>query len=329
MSKNVQIFIECLKDSVLKGKNISDNEALQLLSITDDNIPYLLAAANSIRIKFKGKKTVLCSIVNARSGVCSEDCAFCSQSSHHKTKAPEYDLLQHAELLTASDKAAASGCSHFGLVTSGRSANARNDFLRIIEAVKSIASRKKIRRCASIGSMTLEEARALKKAGLQRVHHNLETARSYFNMICTTHTYEERVETVRNVKAAGLEICSGGIIGLGESPRQRVEFARALRDLDVDSVPFNILNPIPGTPLGDIKKRISPLETLKTLAMFRFMLPKQDIIICGGREVNLRDLQSMVFWAGANGLMTGNYLTTAGRQPEQDVQMMEDLGFTF
>ncbi len=325
----VQEKIEQLKHKVLDhGGKVSAKEALSLLAVNDDTLPYLMAAANEIRVRFKGKRTVLCSIVNARSGVCSEDCAFCAQSAHHKTTSPAYPLMGHAALVKAADKAAEAGCSHFGLVTSGKSANARNDFSRILEAVKSIAQKKKIRRCASIGSMTYEEACLLKKAGLQRVHHNLETSRSFFKKICTTHTYDERVQTVRNVKAAGLEICSGGIIGLGESPRQRVEFALALRELDVDSVPFNILNPIPGTPLGKIKKRISPREILKTLAMFRFVLPKQDIIICGGREVNLRDLQSVVFWAGANGVMTGNYLTTAGRRPEQDVQLLKDLNLS-
>ena len=318
-------MIERYKVKVLHGGSLSSSEAIRLIQVNGVALPYLIAAANHIRDTFNGSKIVLCGIVNARSGKCSEDCTFCAQSAHYKTDAAIYPLKKQNEILKAAKNAEKAGSNCFSIVTSGKNAGFKGEFAEIKDAVGILKKHTNMRRCTSLGTLTLEQARQLKKAGLQRFHHNLETARSFFKNVCTTHTYEERIETIKNAKAAGLEVCSGGIIGLGETAKQRVELACTLRDLNVDSVPINILNPIPGTPAAKLKKKITPLEVLSTIAVFRFLMPKQDVVICGGREVNLRDLHSLVFWAGANGVLTGDYLTTKGRKPKADVLLVNDL----
>jgi biotin synthase len=326
--KNERAYVQRCAEKVLSGQEVTKAEALALIKLSLALTPLLVAYADQIRSKFKGTEVVLCGIVNARSGRCSEDCTFCAQSAHYSTSAPVYPLKSEKELVRAATTAQKAGSNCFSIVTSGKNAGVKNEFPKLARAIALLRSKTHIRRCASLGSLTLEQARQLKKAGLQRFHHNLETAESFFKRICTTHTYAERSKTVQNAKDAGMEVCSGGIIGLGETPHQRVELACTLRDLKVDSVPINILSPIPGTPAAKIKKRITPLEVLRTIAVFRYLLPKQDIIICGGRDVNLRELHSFVFWAGANGVLTGDYLTTKGRRPEQDLQLVEDLGLT-
>jgi len=278
-----------LTEKIITDENfkISAEEALYLTEIPDRDIFDLIACANKIRRHYKGDAVVTCSITNAKSGLCSEDCAFCAQSVHHRTNISTYPLLGEA---------------------------AR----RIKEMTGMII-------CSSLGILTYDRAKKLKESGITNYHHNLETARSFFSHICTTHDYEDDVETVRVAKEVGFRVCSGGILGMGESWEQRVELALTIRELDVDSIPINFLNPIEGTRMEG-RPLLSPREALKCIALFRFINPKKDITICGGREVTLRDLQGLIFAAGANGFLIGNYLTTLGRDIESDIKLIEDLG---
>jgi biotin synthase len=309
-----------LAEKITGGHKITFNEAEALLDVKLDEI---LPAAEGIRRHFKGDKVRLCSIVNARSGACSEDCRFCAQSGRHKTNSQLYPLLGGEELETALARAGGDKASCFGVVTSGRGMTGR-ELEKVAEFVAGNAN-KTLRLSCSLGELKPEDLKKLKAAGMKRYHHNIETAESFFPNICTTHTFADRVRTVKAAKAAGLEVCCGGIIGLGESPKQRLEFAFTLRELNVDSVPVNILNPIPGTPLEN-RPRMKPEEILSTIAVFRFILPDKDISVCGGREANLGNMQNMIFRAGANGMMVGGYLTTPGRSVEEDLKMIKELG---
>jgi biotin synthase len=314
-----------LADQVINGQHISPEEARDILSIGNmTDIFSLMAEANRVRHHFKGNRIDLCAIINARSGKCSEDCAFCAQSVHHKTKIDEYPLMPTDTLTGRARNTADLKARRLSLVTSGRGINTEHDIEQICTALRQIKNNLAIRLCASLGTVSKDTLLRFKEAGLERYHHNLETSESFFPNICTTHTYQERVETVKNAKAAGLNVCSGALFGLGEEREHRIELAFALKELDVDSVPLNFLTPIPGTPLADAKP-LPPLEILKTIAMFRFVLPDKDIRICGGREINLRGLQAFTYIAGANGTMIGNYLTTSGREASHDLQDIHDL----
>jgi biotin synthase len=305
---------------VIKGKSATREDAADLW---ERDLDALLLHANKVRRHFKGDRVNLCSIINAKSGACSEDCAFCAQSAHHGTDVPRYPLVDAKRITAAFNEAQNRGAGCFGIVTSGRQLSSA-DIEKIGEAISKIKN-KKARISASVGELDRKALEYLKKCGLTRIHHNLETAPSFFPSVCTTHRFTDRVKTVHNAKAAGLEVCCGGIFGIGETPEQRIEFDLTLKDLNVDSIPMNFLNPIPGTPLAS-QKPLSCQEILRTIAVFRLILPDKDISICGGREKNLRDLQSWIFYAGANGMMAGGYLTTPGRSVEQDLQMIKDLG---
>ncbi|MEK7828512.1 MAG: biotin synthase BioB, partial [Deltaproteobacteria bacterium] len=274
---------------------------------------------------FKGDEVNLCSIINAKSGLCPEDCSFCSQSAHYDTEVKTYPMVEPRKIVETAKTASQTGAREFSIVTSGTSLSKDNDVAVLAETLKEMKNDVAMERCASLGIMDAETLQKLKDAGLESYHHNLETARSFFPNICTTHDYEEDVNTVRTAKRLGLYTCCGGVFGLGESREQRVELAITLRGLDVDSIPINFLNPRPGTPLENADN-LTPIECLRIISLFRFMLPTKDIVICGGREVNLRDMQCLIFAAGANGMMIGNYLTTTGRPPEKDLQMVRDLG---
>ncbi|MBI5816766.1 MAG: biotin synthase BioB [Nitrospinae bacterium] len=306
------------------------DEAVSLMKLPAVHIYDLIASANRVRRQFKGNEISLCSIINARSGKCPEDCAFCSQSVHATSDAPVYGLVAKDAILDGARSAIAGGAHKYGIVTSGYGFNGGNgdaDLDSIKSAIAGMKESVDIHRCASLGVITEQTARDLKTAGLEEYHHNLETARSFFPDICTTHDYEEDVDTVRAVKSAGLRACCGGIFGMGETEEQRVEMAFTLRELDVDSVPLNFLNPIKGTRLENATP-LAPLEILKIIAVYRMILPAKDIKVAGGREKNLRDLQAMMFAAGANSTMVGNYLTTYGRPAEEDLRMIDDLGLT-
>jgi biotin synthase len=309
-----------------KANHIVLDDAMRLLEAGRERPFDLFAAASEIREFFKGRTVTLCGIVNAKSGICPENCRFCAQSAHYRTSAPVYPLLRSAEIISKAEEAFSGGARFFGIVTSGTSIVEAGEWNEIMAAIRGIGALG-MKPCASLGLLDPERARAMREAGLVRYHHNLETARSFFPHVCTTHEYDEDIATVSTAASAGLSVCSGGIIGLGETIEQRVELAFTLKGLNVDSVPINILNPIPGTPLADTPP-LRPMEILLTIALFRFILPEKDIRLCGGKEKNLRQLLPLAIVAGCNSLMTGNYLTTLGRDSSHDIEMIEDLGLS-
>lgn len=318
-------LIDKLADKVLQGDGITFDEAISLIGLTkNSDIICLAGLANRIREEFCGMKIELCSIINAKSGACPEDCKFCAQSSFYRTECLVYPLISQEAILDKANEAKKMGVRNFCIVTSGRTVN-DTDFARILDVLRGIKNLGMNPNC-SLGFLTEERIKALENAGVREYNHNLETSRSHFPSICTTHKFEERIETVRMVKGSKLRACCGGIIGMGESPSQRVEMAFSLKELNVDCVTVNMLNPRPGTPLEGTPQ-IPPMEIIKTIAVFRFILPKVIIKLAGGREVNLRDLQSLGLSAGANGLIIGGYLTTKGRSHEEDLEMVRDLGF--
>ncbi len=317
-----------LAEKVMDGGAITEEEARALIRTKDEDTMLLLAMADKIRQKFCGSAVDFCAIINARSGHCQEDCKFCAQSGWYHTGAKVYRLLPEEDILAAAKKAKEAGAVRFSLVTSGRNQDNPNEFEEIIDLVRRIRDEVGIEVCCSLGLITDEQAKRLKEAGVTRIHCNIETAPSYFPSICTTHTFADKEAIITAAQRAGIRVCSGGIIGLGESPDQRVEMAFRLRAMHIDSVPLNILNPVPGTPFYT-NRRLPPLEVLRTFAMFRFVLPKALIRTAGGREVNLRSLQAYALTGGLNGIMVGGYLTTAGRDPKEDIRMTEDLGRTF
>ncbi len=284
-----------------------------------------LGEASRLRERGFGRRVSFCVIINAKSGLCSEDCAFCSQSVKSRTEIAKYPLLDRDKLVDAAQQAAAQGAARFSIVTSGRGINARREQEAILRAVEAIRQSAPLKVCASLGIVDRVFLEELKAAGVFRFHHNLETAPSHFPQICTTHTFQERIATIEAAKDAGLSVCVGGIFGLGESVAQRWEMAQAIKELEADAIPLNFLHPLPGTALAD-RPRLTPLEALKIIAAFRLLFPDKSLIICGGRQVTLGSLAPLVFAAGADALMTGDYLTTKGRLPEDDRQMLADLG---
>jgi biotin synthase len=316
--------LKTLKERAIERADIGREEAARLCEIGVQRPFALMAAASEIKEHFKGKRVNVCGIINAKSGKCPEDCRFCIQSAHYETPTPVYGLVSKEEIVAAAGRAKAAGAHMFGIVTSGTRIDSEAEWEVIYGAVREINAAG-MRSCASLGMIDARRAAALKGAGLYRYHHNLETARSFFDNVCTTHAYQEDIDTILAAKKAGLKTCCGGIIGMGESMEQRVEFALTLKGLDVDSVPFNILDPRPGTPLSGAA-RVHPIELLVTIAVFRFILPDKDIKLCGGKEANLRQLLPLGIVAGANSLMTGDYLTTPGRDPGLDFEMIKDLG---
>ncbi len=308
-------------------KGIGEDEALALISVTDEEeSEALFSRAGAIREAVKGRTLTACSIVNARCGNCQEDCAFCAQSARADTIIDEYELLPEEEIFKAAERAAGNGACHFGIVTSGRNVKPGLELDLICGAVKRIKEQLGIEACASLGCLDQKAFRQLKEAGLTRYHHNLETAESHFSEICGTRDYAEQLRTVRDAEKAGLSICCGGIFGLGETLEQRIELLAALRNLDVDSIPLNFLVPIPGTRMENAE-RLTPFDCLKIIAVSRLMLPAKTIRVCGGRELNLREMQSRIFDAGADGLMIGGYLVTAGRPVAEDLKMIRNKGF--
>jgi len=313
------------------GKAINENsinidDALMLQRIGMDKPFLLMCYASEVRDYFKGRHISLCSIVNAKSGLCAENCRFCAQSIHHHTHAEIYPLMPAAEIIERAKEAKQAGAHMFSIVTSGTRIE-NNEEWDVIESSIKDMNKIGLKPCASIGMLDKRRAERLKEVGLFRYHHNLETARSNFDNICSTHDYQEDIDTVKYAKNAGLSVCSGGIIGLGETMEQRIEMAFTLKELDVVSLPINILNPIEGTPLAHMQP-MSPIEILITISLYRFILPDKDIKLCGGKEKNLRQLLPLGIVAGCNSLMTGNYLTTLGRDAASDIEMIKDLGFT-
>lgn len=317
-------LINRLEEKVLSGQDISWDEAQKLTELEGPDLYHLLAAAGRIRDTRAGKKVDLCSIINAKSGHCSENCKYCAQSAHYQTEAEVYDLLDEETILERALHMEREGAQRFSLVTSGRGIK-EADFIRVLAIYRRLARETNLKLCASFGIIAQDMAKELREAGVTMYHHNLETSESYFSQICTTHSYEDRINTIRACQAAGLPVCSGGIISLGETMSQRLEMAFALRKLKVESVPLNILNPIPGTALEN-QPLIPPMEILQTIAIFRFVLPDSMLRFAGGRENALRNLQSMGYLAGLNAVLVGSYLTTFGRTVAEDLQMIRDMG---
>ena len=305
----------------------TDDEALRLLHLNGMAAFELLATAGTLREKVFGQRVSMCAILNAKSGGCPENCAFCAQSHAAKAPVATHALLDEATILQKANEAKVGGAKSFSIVTSGTTIRTDWELERIAACIRGITALG-LAPCASIGLLNRDQLEVLRDAGLVRLHHNLETARSYFSEICSSHDYDEDVDTIRFAKELGLMVCSGGILGMGESLEQRVELARTLAELRVDSIALNFLNPLPGTAVHERlngKADLTPMDCLKAIAVFRLLNPTADVTICGGREVNLRELQPLVFLAGANRLMSGNYLTTQGRSFDMDRQMIADL----
>ena len=323
----MQRFWDRVRAQGISGEGIGREDALAVLSLPNDAIWRLLDVTEAVRRRFKGDGIRLCSIVNAKSGHCSEDCSFCAQSRRSTAAIAKHALLSGEEIFREAKGAKERGAREFSIVASGLAMRNRGELTRIGDAVERIRTELGLETCVSLGTLSPPDVGYLLSRGLRSVHHNLETSRSFFPKVCTTHDYEEDVAAVRAAKAAGAWVCCGGIFGLGESPEDRVELALTLRDLQVDSIPVNFLNPVPGTPLEG-RRELTPMDGLRIIAMLRLTNPTREIIVCGGREANLRDLQALMFAAGATGTMVGNYLTTAGRPATEDLRMLRDLGLT-
>ena len=311
--------MEIIIEKIINSNEITKEEALKLYDLELEDLLYY---ASKTRKKYKGNKVKICSIINAKSGQCGEDCKFCAQSAFNNTKVDVYPLKSPEIIFDCAKKAIRGNARCFGIVSSGNYLN--DDEIDILcDAFRKEPNVNKL--SVSIGRLSESVLVKLRRAGINKIHHNLETSENFFSNICTTHSYSERVETIKRAKSLGFKICCGGLFGIGESLSDRIELAFALKELEVESVPMNFFIPVKGTALEN-NPPLSPVEILKTISIFRLILQKQDIVVCGGREVNLRDAQSMIFAAGANGMMSGGYLTTGGRDIETDIRMIKDLG---
>jgi biotin synthase len=318
--------ISSILETVLDGKSIDYAAASELATVKGVDLWDLFSAAGRVREKFRGKSVDLCSCVNAKSGQCSEDCAYCAQSVYHNTGAPIFPLIPVGRMAEAAASAKKNGAKRFCIVTSGRGIDAPEDIENIAEGIRFVKELG-LSPCATLGTLTKDQLAFLKDAGLHRYHHNIETSREFFPRICSSHSFDERLEVLGNARSVGLSPCSGGILGMGESMDDRIKMAFVLRDLDVDSVPINFLMPIAGTPLERIDP-IPPLEAIHSISLFRFILPDKEIRVCGGRGSALGQLHPLILAAGADGFMIGNYLTTSGLDPNEDLKMIRNLGLT-
>jgi len=308
----------------VSGQCLTIEEGLTVLEVSDDELLPLMQASFLVRKHYFGKKVKLNMIINAKSGLCPEDCGYCSQSIVSSAQIPKYSLLDKGTLLAGAREALARQAGTYCIVASGKGPTNR-ELDQVVEAVKEIRETMPLKICACLGILKEGQAELLADAGVHRYNHNLNTSRSNFPSITSTHTYDQRIETVEQAKLAGMSPCSGVIIGMGETNKEIVELAFALRELDADSIPINFLNAIPGTPLEHASP-IHPMKALKVLALFRFICPTKEIRVAGGREVNLRSLQPLSLYA-ANSLFVGDYLTTEGQDALVDYKIIEDLGF--
>ncbi|MGN9161000.1 biotin synthase BioB [Clostridium sulfidigenes] len=316
-------FIKDLEIRILSGEYINFQEAMALTELrNNEEIEQLCLSANNIRKTFCGNKVDLCSIMNAKSGRCSEDCKFCAQSVHYNTNAEVYDLASKEVALKLAKENESEGVNRFSLVTSGRGITS-SDFEKVLDIYEKLNRELKMKLCASLGILEYDKLLKLKERGITMYHHNLETSREFYKEICTTHSYEERIDTIKAAQKAGIPVCSGGIIGLGESWVDRINLAFQLKELKIMSIPVNVLNPVKGTPLED-SKNLSQKDILKTIAIFRFINPKALIRLAGGRNL-IRDLGKECFNSGANATITGNYLTTSGNKICDDKKMISEL----
>ncbi|TWU32563.1 biotin synthase BioB [Novipirellula artificiosorum] len=317
-------FYQLLADKVLDGGSVTREEALAILEAPDAHVPAILAAGFQIRNRYFGRTVQLNFLMSAKSGLCPEDCHYCSQSKVSEAPVPKYNILKREELMKAAEQASAQGAKTYCLVISARGPNER-EMAAVEQIVPEIKAKYDLDICACLGLLNQEQAERLKACGVDRVNHNLNTSETHYAEVCTTHTYADRIQTLKHVRAAGMEMCSGGIIGMDERPEDVVSMAMDLRELGVHSIPLNFLESIEGTPFQG-KATLTPNKCLKALAMFRFVIPDRELRISGGREVHLRTLQPMGLYV-ANSMFVGDYLTTKGQPPEADRQMIEDLGF--
>lgn len=315
---------EILSEKALRGECLTRNEARVVLNASDDQMPDLIQAAWRVRFANSGRRVKLHMLVNAKSGLCEEDCHYCSQSRTSTADIDSYPLLSEQDLLDGARRAVAAKAVRYCIVISGRGPRP-NEMVQIASAVRTIKRQTPLSLCCSLGLLTPEDAQTLKAAGVDRVNHNLNTSERFYKEICGTHTYRDRIETLENARAAGLELCSGGIVGMGESDEDLIEMAFALRNIRPDSIPINFLYPVEGTPL-ESQSPPSPTRGLKVLCLFRFLHPKTEIRIAGGREHNLRSLQPQALYIG-DSIFVGGYLTTPGQKPDEAWRMIEDLGF--
>ncbi len=313
-----------LADQALAGQPLARADALAILQAPDSELLDQVAAAYRVRRQYWGNRVRLHFLLNAQSGLCPEDCNYCSQSKISTAEIDKYPLLAEEKILAAADRAASCKAATFCMAISGRSPN-EPTFERILSAIRAVKSKHDLKVCTTLGLLSAEQTQRLAAAGVDRVNHNLNTAADRHEQICTTHTYVDRLTTIQNVQAAGITTCAGGILGMGESDEDVFNLAVALRDLNVTSVPVNFLIPIPGTPLGSIEQ-LTPSHCLRILCLFRLMLPSQEIRIAGGREVQLRSLQPLGLYV-ANSIFVGDYLTTPGQTAAEDWQMITDAGF--
>lgn len=310
---------------VLAGSLLGRDEAGLLLERGGADLHDILYWANRIRQKNFGDGVRICSIVPGRLGGCEQDCRFCAQSARYKTAVPRKpQVLTDDEIMEGARQAKAAGVPHYGIVYSGKAVS-ESELARLEKLIARIRSEVGIRVCAGLGIINESQAKRLAAAGVERYNHNLETSERHFANIVTTHTFKDRVDTIRAAKNAGMGLCAGGIFGIGETEDDRVDMALELRELGADTVPMNFLHPIPGTPMGDMKT-LEPDQILRIIALYRFLLPQASLKVAGGRVLNLRDRQSWIFYAGATSILSGNYLTTAGRAVADDVQMVKDCG---
>ena len=304
---------------------ITPREALELGEIEDHGqIEELIERAWRARVERFADSTDMCSLVNAKSGGCAEDCGFCAQSRFADAETPMHAMMEPEQILEHARAAEAAGAHRFCMVTQGQGLSKR-DFDKYLQGVRLVSEHTNLKRCASVGHISADRARALREAGVQRVHHNVETSSSYYHEVTSTVRYEGRLRTIAAVREAGLETCVGGILNLGETREQRVEMAFELAEIDPTSVPINMLNPRPGTKFGD-REYMDPWEAVKWIAIFRLILPEALFRLCGGRVENLGELQELAVRAGINGVMMGNFLTTLGNEPELDREMFERQG---
>jgi len=313
-----------LAERVLAGHQVDHDEALAILRASDDELLDILAAAYKLRRRWFGNTVQLYFLMNAKSGLCPEDCHYCSQSKTSTAEIPRYNLLSREKLLDGARLAAERGSKTYCIVISARGPSER-EIQAVEKIVPEIKARHDLEVCACLGLLSPNQAQRLAACGVNKVNHNLNTSSEFYDQICSTHTYADRVDTLKAVRAAGLELCSGGIIGMGERDEDVVQMALALRELEVESIPLNFLIDIEGTPLARSAK-LTPRYCLKALAMFRFVNPTSELRIAGGRELHLGSLQALGLYA-ANSMFVGDYLTTKGQPPEADYKMIEELGF--
>jgi len=321
--RDIDVLREVTEKLIDREEPITFDEALTLTEVPKERVSDLISLARKVTLKYEGDGVFLRSIISAQTGNCPEDCSFCSQSAHFDTEVEAHPLVGAEKILEAARQAEKMGAMDFCIVISAKGPTPRI-FRQVLETVDLLREETGLKIGCSLGALTEEQAFELKEHGVWRYNHNLETSRSYYPSICTTHSYDDRVRTANLVKRAGMRLCSGGILGMGESVRQRIELAFELRELGPSWVPINFLNPRPGTPF-EKRHLIPPFEAVRTIAIYRLVLPDKILMTAGGREVTLRDLQAMGIIAGANAMIIGNYLTTPGRSPEDDLRMLDDL----